>query len=527
MLSFDSSLLHPLLLLGLLGLLYGAGVAIYNLYFSPIAKFPGPKIAAVSFWYEFYYDVLLGGKYIFKIKQMHDQFGPVVRINPRELHFDDPSYIDEIYSGPGRRRDKWEWYTRQVGVPSSILMTNPHDLHRVRRAAMSPFFSKQSVRSLQPVIDVKIDQLLERMEGFRKSGGVLTLNHMFAAYGNDVVSEYAFARSENRLARPDFDVKFHDDVIVGVTGGHLVKHWNWILTTLQSIPEAIATKIVPQFEMLISEKKAATDLVKEVMSTPESTFISLNHRTIFHELLSSKLPEHEKSLSRLTDDAVITIAAGTITTSWTLCIAMYYLMTNPAILRKLREELINAIPDPTAHTPLATIENLPYLAAVIQETLRVSYGCTSRLSRLAPDEVLTYTTPITPATPTAKTYQIPKNTPLSLSTVILYHREDIFPDSYAFKPERWIENPRLDRYMISLSRGTRQCIGINLANAEMALLLAKIWRIYGTEETKVPGDRGTLRLYETGERDVKLVGDFNIPGVDPTSKGIRIVVGEP
>lgn len=69
------------------------------------------------------------------------------------------------------------------------------------------------------------------------------------------MSEYAFASAENRLAKPDFDSKFHDDIIVGVTGGHLVKHWNWILNTLQSLPEAIATKLVPQFEMLILEKK--------------------------------------------------------------------------------------------------------------------------------------------------------------------------------------------------------------------------------------------------------------------------------
>lgn len=115
---------------------------------------------------------------------MHDRYGPVVRINPRELHFDDPSYIDEIYSGPGRKRDKWAWYTRQIGVPDSILATNPHDLHRTRRSAMNPFFSKQSVRSLQPVIDTKIDQLIERIDDFRRTGEVLTLNHMFAAYGN-------------------------------------------------------------------------------------------------------------------------------------------------------------------------------------------------------------------------------------------------------------------------------------------------------------------------------------------------------
>jgi hypothetical protein len=48
---------------------------ISRLYFSPLAKFPGPKIAAASAWYEFYYDYCLNGKYIFEIERMHQKYG--------------------------------------------------------------------------------------------------------------------------------------------------------------------------------------------------------------------------------------------------------------------------------------------------------------------------------------------------------------------------------------------------------------------------------------------------------------------
>lgn len=54
---------------------YYAIVAVYRLYLCPIAKFPGPKLAALTFWYEFYYDVVKRGKYTFKIKELHEEYG--------------------------------------------------------------------------------------------------------------------------------------------------------------------------------------------------------------------------------------------------------------------------------------------------------------------------------------------------------------------------------------------------------------------------------------------------------------------
>jgi hypothetical protein len=47
----------------------------YRLYFSPLAKFPGPKLAAISKWYEFYYEVLLKGRFTFKIQELHKIYG--------------------------------------------------------------------------------------------------------------------------------------------------------------------------------------------------------------------------------------------------------------------------------------------------------------------------------------------------------------------------------------------------------------------------------------------------------------------
>jgi hypothetical protein len=124
----------PALLLSipLLLVLYGIILAIYRLYFSPIAGFPGPKIAAATAWYEFYYDVIKYGRYFYKIAQMHDKYGtpldsridekcagvkvrlltgtdatgPIVRINPWELSVRDPDFHGILYVAGSVRRSQ-------------------------------------------------------------------------------------------------------------------------------------------------------------------------------------------------------------------------------------------------------------------------------------------------------------------------------------------------------------------------------------------------------------------------------------
>lgn len=54
---------------------YFATLVFYRLFLDPLARFPGPKLAAISRWYEAYYDVVLGGKYTFKIAQLHKEYG--------------------------------------------------------------------------------------------------------------------------------------------------------------------------------------------------------------------------------------------------------------------------------------------------------------------------------------------------------------------------------------------------------------------------------------------------------------------
>ncbi len=104
----------------------------------------------------------------------------------------------------------------------------------------------------------------------------------------------------------------------------------------------------------------------------------------------------------------------------------------------------------------------------------------------------------------------------------MHFSPSIFLSPLSFNPERWLDNPQLDKNLVPFSRGTWQCIGMNLAYAELYLTLTKLFRCYGSEDVK--GDMGWLELWETGERDIEIVGDSITPFNPKESKGVRIVV---
>ena len=61
--------------------------AVYRLYLHPLAKFPGPKLAALSTWYEGYYEIVLEGRFPWQLKALHDQYGEYTRVSKHRRSF--------------------------------------------------------------------------------------------------------------------------------------------------------------------------------------------------------------------------------------------------------------------------------------------------------------------------------------------------------------------------------------------------------------------------------------------------------
>jgi hypothetical protein len=208
--------------------LYVAGLYIYRLFLHPLAKFPGPKLAAISTWYEYYWDGIHRGQYIFRIKEMHERYGPIVRITPEELHINDPEWIPELYPVGGRRRDKYRRAMEVFGFRDAAIATVEHDMHRMRRGAMSRMFSKDSIRRLEPIMQENLGKLFGRLQEYQDSGKPLNMLPVYSAFTNDLIAEYAFGINCDWLGNPEFNKDFFPVVSLSQLGSSLDR---WALTS--------------------------------------------------------------------------------------------------------------------------------------------------------------------------------------------------------------------------------------------------------------------------------------------------------
>lgn len=180
------------------------------------------------------------------------------------------------------------------------------------------------------------------------------------------------------------------------------------------------------------------DIPNKVKKTKSELDAGIRHErpTVFGSLLESDLELLEKQPRRLADEATAVVGAGTETTSWALAIITYHLLTKPELLAKLTEELNGAVSD-SKHLPTwTTLEKLPYLGAVLQEGLRLSYGVSARTARIPTEENLVYSGELNKK---SVEYVISRGYAVGMSAAITHHDELVFPDSYEFIPKRWLD----------------------------------------------------------------------------------------
>ncbi|KAL8847384.1 MAG: hypothetical protein Q9221_007571 [Calogaya cf. arnoldii] len=339
------------------------------------------------------------------------------------------------------------------GTPNSILATIEHEVHRRRRNAYANYFSKQSIQKYSGVIQAAVNKPCDKCEELSQDGKKINLMHAYAAMTGDIVTGYCFPESF----------------------GHVLKQFPWMFPLMLTFPEWFTDRHLPDLSITYKWHREWRNQIQDVKSGDDGNGREKRggRPSIFETLPDSDLPTFDKSVSRLVEDAQTMVRAGSITTSFSLALGTYYVLSDASILEKMMKELESALPS-TDSKPLSLVEleKLPYLSAIRLEILRISYGVSHRLKRVCPNQAIQY-----------YDYTLPPGTSISMSTPLIYDNPDIFPDPRTFKPEHWLPlettDAQLQKYLVAFSRGSRQCLGMKLGSAEILMGIAGVFRRLG------------------------------------------------
>lgn len=132
-----------------------------------------------------------------------------MRVRPDALHCNDPEFIDVLYTqSPKHRRERYKTVIDPMNAPGSILATKDHDMHRKRRSILNPFFSKQNVRRLEPILNDTLETLLRRMDTWAAKGEPVRMSVPFRAATKDIIQTYAFGPGQKYLEMEDCNAEF-------------------------------------------------------------------------------------------------------------------------------------------------------------------------------------------------------------------------------------------------------------------------------------------------------------------------------
>jgi hypothetical protein len=130
--------------------------------------------------------------------------GPIIRVTPDEVHINDVGFLDTIYAPSTTHRDKYEYQLRALRVPGGVGTTPSYNVHKKRREALSPWFSKRNVTYFEPVIKEKVQQLCDKISKHEKDRTPANLSDLLFGFSSEYVScqlEFVDGNSDRKQYR--------------------------------------------------------------------------------------------------------------------------------------------------------------------------------------------------------------------------------------------------------------------------------------------------------------------------------------
>ncbi|KAL7894093.1 cytochrome P450 [Trichoderma sp. SZMC 28014] len=397
--------------------------------------------------------------------EVHQKYGPVVRVAPGHLAFCHPDAVHDLagHRKPGQLENQKD-ASRYLTSNGSLAGANRENHTRLRKS-LTNGFSQQAILNQQPLITVYIDMLFEKFREFHVNQETFDIVSWFNYTVFDIVGDLAFGEPFGCLQESTYHpwVAFLFGCIKNMAFDSAFRRMGSLHKILVMLtPRSILTKFKEHNELSAQKVRKRLSI-----NTERKDFIAS---------MLSKSGKDALSFDEICSNASVLILAGSETTATALCSATYYLGSNPGPFKKLCDEVRSAFKT-EEEINIVSVGQLEYLAAVLNEAMRIHPSAPGTLPRT-----------INENGDTIAGYFVPPGTHVDIWFWTAFHFPAYWTQPEEFIPERWLGDSRFEndekKIFTPFSVGSRGCIAKNLAFTEMRLIMARMVWNYDIEITQ-------------------------------------------
>ncbi|KAI1789088.1 high nitrogen upregulated cytochrome P450 monooxygenase 2 [Ganoderma leucocontextum] len=439
----------------------------------PLAPYPGPFWCRISkLWLA---SIAATGKQSRWFAALHDKYGDVVRVGPNELSIRDTSLIAPCMGPSGIPKGPHFTGARLSAADVPLVGIQDVGEHMRRRRPWARGLGTSALKAYQPLIAKRTQQLVNRLEG--QPGG-FRLEQWFDWFSYDLMTDMAFGGGSNQLQDGDTDnfrKMLEDGVVIGSFFAHIPHIGVWM--------------------GLIASAVAPLDALTKYGATRTTRRLAQGSKTqdLFHFLNNEDVPTNApQPVNELIQDGLLVIVAGSDTVASALTSLFFCLLANPRTYAALQKEVDQYYPrEEDAHA--ATYHrDMPYLHAVIQETIRIFPPLPTGSGRQVPHDGSGFN---------AGSMMLPPGTQVYFSPWVMHRDPRNFSFPTEFWPERWLiasghlsldgDTPGLpasscsqsdikfefkhnESAFLSFSHGPMNCVGKGFAMQEMKTVICAL-----------------------------------------------------
>ncbi|KAL3479193.1 cytochrome P450 [Aspergillus californicus] len=443
---------------------YWVATYAYLYWLHPLSKYPGPPLAAVSeLWYA---SAWTGGFWNRKMYEAHQRYGDIVRIAPNELSFATAQAFRDIYGAPSKTRKLFPKSDRfyDNGHPNIAFVLDPEE-HARQHRMFAPQFRPSAVRTQEPIVHAHVDSWVHQIAARGRDGTIpLDMSKWFEWLTFDIIGELTFGEPFNATR----DNKSHPWVSILLDATYsgsifnLRKRLAFVGPLLRWMPYISATARAAVDSITQHGAMTLAKTRKRIEVGPAQS----SDRAPVDDFLAHAIRAGGASDTELANQAMVMLTAGAETSATALTAVLWYLSQpeNAHCLTRLREEIRTAFQANPADMTGDATARLPYLNAVLEETMRLFPPSPVGPPRVSP-----------PGGEYVDGTFVPGGIYVSADVWAIHHdARTVGASPEEFRPERWCDVPAAAKpYTVPFSIGPRMCIGVTLAWVEMRIALAK------------------------------------------------------